>query len=174
MSEELLNMLLNAVAEGKKIEMSVKPKEFTEEEAVERLWHQSIRYTYEGKSGMAFASAEYVFDFENLTWEREFLHTNLTDSGTIPKEAAEAFIRSAAFIVNLQETVYSTESKRNVPVETEEERYILQSDTKRLSGCRMTADDKMFKWVAETDTEEPYGPLYHALETLRKECGLSE
>lgn len=174
MSKDLFNMLLNAAAEGKKIEVSVKSKEFTEEEAVERLWHSSLRYTYEGKSGMAFASAEYMFDFENLTWEREFLHTNLTDMGTIPKASAEKFIHAIAFILNLEEPVYATESPRIVPVETEEERYILQSDTKRLTECRVTVDSKIFKWVAETDTEEPYAPLYHALETLRQECGLME
>lgn len=174
MSKDLFNMLLNAAAEGKKIEVSVKSKEFTEAEAVERLWHSSLRYTYEGKSGMAFASAEYVFAFENLTWEREFLHTNLTDRGTIPKVSAEKFIHAIAFILNLEEPVYTTDSPRIVPAETEEERYILQSDKKKLTACRVVLDGKILKWIAEIDTEEPFGPLYHALEVLRQECGLVE
>ena len=73
----------------------------------------------------------------------------------------------------LEQGFYHTETERTVPA-TEEERYTLGVDALRMTACEFVIAGLgyQFKWIAETDTADPYGKLYRALEVLRKDCGL--
>jgi hypothetical protein len=107
-----------------------------------------------------------VFDFSTNKWEKELdCLPGQKEQGQIPEELAENFLAKVWTVCNLPETVYQTGSKRYVPA-NEEERYILQSDTKRLTWFRSLILDKIFEWIAETDTKEPYSVLTAAYTEL--------
>lgn len=163
---ELLDFLFEAVKSGRKLE-------FEDVKAKPDLHNVSMRYTRLGKTGEGMADADYIFDFANLCWEKEMHCFSDVERGEIPADAAERFLQKINFVLDIEPGCYHTETERHVPV-TEEERYTLGIETLRLTGCEfvIAALYYRFKWVAEIDTDEPYGKLYQALESLRKDCSI--
>lgn len=157
---------LQMTREGRKIEIGpVMWPTLSKEDAIERLRGPIILY-YGGASGYGFRDARYVFDFSVNKWEKELENiSGLKESGQIPEEAATAFLETVWPICNLHEPVYKTESTQVVPT-SDEERYIFQSDTKRLTWFRALISGKMFEWIAETDMMEPYCILTAAFTEL--------
>ena len=163
---DFLNDLLNAAKSGRNIEIEVV-------KAKPDLCKEIMRYTRLGKSGEGMADADYTFDFASMCWEKELHHISGIEQGAIPKYAAERFLHDIGFITELEQGFYHTETERTVPA-TEEERYTLGVDALRLTACEFVIAGLryQFKWIAETDTADPYGKLYRALEVLRSDCGL--
>ncbi len=137
----------------------------SKEEAICKLRRPTVLY-YEGGSGYGMRNARYVFDFSKNEWEKELEITpDSKQTGKIPDGLAEAFLEMVWPICNFPESVYKTESQRYVSA-SDEERYTLQSDTKRLTWFRSLIFTKMFEWIAETDTSEPYCILTKAYSDL--------
>ena len=163
---ELLDFLFEAVKSGQKLELE-------DVKAKADLHNVSMQYTRLGKSGEGMADADYIFDFANLCWEKDMHCFSDVERGAIPADAAERFLKEIEYILEIESGVYCSETERYVPA-TEEERLTLGVENFRLTGCELViaALYYQFKWVAEIDTDEPYGKLYQALERLRKDCGI--
>lgn len=166
----LLEKSMQAMREGRKLVIGeVGP--LSKEEAKRRLRRPTVLY-YEGGSGQGMKNARYEFDFSVNEWKREReIFPNSDETGQIPEEIAESFLETVWTVCNLPQTVYKTESKRYVPA-SDEERYIFQSDTKRLTWFRALIYNKVFEWIAETDTSEPYSLLTTAYSELISSLGI--
>lgn len=168
MSTELLEQLLQMKREGKSlIGTPAPPPTLSKEEAAARLRLRPITLYYGGPSGKGMRDACYEFDLSQNTWKKTLDAFPLSpESGEIPPELAERFLDAAWPVCNLDPAeIYKTDSKRRVPAD-EEERYILQSDTKRLTWFRALLNGTVFEWIAETDTGDPYGLLTRAFTEL--------
>ena len=132
----------------------------TKEEAIRQLRYSTITLDYDAVTWDRYKSANYEFDFSELTWTREMVNIfNLKTTGEIPADLADAFLEKIWSVVGLPtETDYWTESERVVPA-TDEEKVFLESDTKRLAQFRACIGDKYFRWLPEVDTADPYDRL---------------
>lgn len=164
--------LLQAAKEGRKIKVETQAPTLTKKEAIKRLQGMIVLY-YGGPSGHGLRDARYEFDFSKNEWKKELeTFPSSGETGEIPEELAKRFFDTVWPIYNLAPlSVYRTESERYVPT-SDEERYIFQSDTKRLTWFRALISGKMFEWVAETDVVEPYCILTVAFTELLVGLGI--
>lgn len=132
----------------------------TKEEAIRQLRYSTITLDYDAVTWDRYKSANYEFDFSELTWTREMVNIfNLKTTGEIPADLADAFLEKIWFVVGLpKDTDYWTESEQVVPA-TDEERAFLESDTKRLTKYRAYINNRCFRWLPDVDTADPYGRL---------------
>lgn len=139
----------------------------TKEEAIQQLRDSTVTLDYDAISWDKYKSANYEFDFSELTWKREMVNVfNLKTDGKIPADLADKFLQKIWFVVGLPtDTDYWTESERVVPA-TDEERAFLESDTKRLAQYRACIGGKYFRWLPEVDTKGPYCKLTAAFSEL--------
>lgn len=112
---------------------------------------------------------DYVFDFARRTFERSDWRSGVpvTESGKIPEEAADHFIKAAAFILTIPQTHFVTNTK-SMEVNTdawEREKY---GPIKRYTRCELRMGERFFRWVPEKDNDHPFKELYDALAALRR------
>ena len=91
----------------------------------------------------------------------------VTESGKIPEEAADHFIKAAAFILTIPQTHFVTNTK-SMEVNTnawEREKY---GPIKRYTRCELRMGERFFRWVPEKDNDHPFKELYAALAALRR------
>lgn len=139
-------------------------------EAEQAMLKMSFRFSitdgYLTEKGGQF---DYVFDFASGTWERSDWRSGVPvmSKGKLAPGAEEAFVKEASFLLTLPQTHFVTNTK-SMEVNTdayEREKY---GPIKRYTRCELRMGRVFCRWVAEKDVNSPFGPLFHALQALRR------
>lgn len=142
------------------------------EEAIQRLQNQTVSLRYEGCTEFHYASANYEFDFSAHEWRREMVYLyGAKDTGPISTDIEERFFDMVWSVANLTEKIYCTDTERLVPGSAEK-RSLHPDKVRCLSKFRAELFGKIFCWIIETDTDNPYCLLASAFQSLLAELDI--
>lgn len=162
--------LVKAAGNGEGIYDALKKKKISEEEAVKEILSSSFRYSitdgYLVEKGGQF---DYAFDFGKASWQRSDWRSGVPvkAEGVLPISLMETFAKAVAFLYDLPQKQFVTDTK-STTIQTnayEREKY---GPIKRLTRAELRMGDKFFRWVVEEDEDRPFLELNEALEPLRK------
>lgn len=165
--DDLLKDISDAIERGE--EFSITSSELETE-----INTNVIRYYRYGATGCG--DFEFTFDLYSCKWEKvDNMFPDKVEEGNIPQDIAHEFRDSLKnILINCPDNEYCTESPRRIPCTYQEMHEVYLQETRRLTKCKLhvISAAKMFVWIGETDTQEPYDLLYSLLEDLLVKLGI--
>ena len=114
---------------------------------------------------------EYMLNCKELTWECiNWRIPGEKCKGTLNKTVIDNFAKSVAFILQLPQKQFVTNTKSS-GINTNPWDRKKYGPIQRLSRCELRIGDKFLRFIPEQDSDSPFSTIYAAISELRNHIG---